>query len=135
MARPTVWLIEEPPAPTGPLRRALEKNDVAGQATIAMDSGAALLDARLGSAPNVILLAFQDAAAEEGFLGQLRQSLHSAPPIVSIHSDGAASPASLRRAGASSVVALPASPKQMNEAVLDLLIYWLLLEAEGPGSA
>lgn len=126
-----VWLVEHPTKEAADIRRSLDRCNVASEEWRPVTAAAALGEDL--PEPDLILVAWDGQEGQCEFVSQLR-SRHGAihPPIVCLGGEDAEIEApGLRRAGANSAVALPAHPQHRQEAMLDLLIYWLLLEGHG----
>ena len=126
-----VWLVEHPAEEAADIRRSLERCNVASEEWRAVSAESALGEHL--RRPDLILIAWAGRAGQDEFVSQLRArhgALH--PPIVCLGGEeDEPDAAALRQAGANSAVALPAHPKHRQEAMFDLLIYWLLLEVHG----
>jgi DNA-binding response OmpR family regulator len=126
--RQMVWLVEHPAEEAADIRRSLERCNVASEEWRVVSAEAALGEGL--REPDLILVAWAGHSGQDDFVAKLR-ARHGAihPPIVCLGGEEAEEEAAaLRRAGANSAVALPAHPQHRQEAMLDLLIYWLLLE-------
>lgn len=139
MSRPTLLLVEENPQFEGGLRRAIQKNNVANEALIACDVNTAQAffedhdeDNAVGLQPTLILVEASDSREDTcGLLRHIKNALGSrAPAIVAfLDEERGEDHQTLRDAGAASVVLAPRDASKREELVLDVLTYWLTLDA------
>lgn len=139
MHRPTLLLVEESAVGESALRRAIQKNNVANEALIACDVTTAAGffaggDKRdiLGLEPNLVLIDIGWAGRDTlDFIQELcSRELSRRPPVVLLISDARRSLISkVRGLGANSLVVMPAEKTALSETILEILVYWLVLDS------
>lgn len=126
------------------LRRAIQKNNIANESIIECDLDTALAyfgeEQRQPAAliwPHLVMIDCKGPGTTQLLINSIRQCSRGATPsIVALVTDqGRIRPTEARRAGADSVVLVPSNKKLREETIMDVMTYWLTLDALASGPA